>query len=202
MDALIAKARKEYHSELLHRGVLAINAQGIATNADKDSVASVSIARGIADRLLAETDERIAGQTSGKAFEEITMMFIKSTFPKLQHLRPGKWEIKKLGNRSKIMHLSSKSRHKKAQLTEAQFGPVLNWASIAQSSSQTAVIEEVDVGVQQSWNIFCVGQIEVEEQFFFDPSVQSFYDRVICWSSYSRHGAKYVIILVGLAKSP
>lgn len=52
------------------------------------------------------------------------------------------------------MHLSSKSRHKKAQLTEAQFGPVLNWASIAQSSSQTAVIEEVDVGVQQSWNIF------------------------------------------------
>ena len=88
-----------------------------------------------------------------------------------------------------------------AQLTEAQFGPVLNWASIAQSSSQTAVIEEVDVGVQQSWNIFCVGQIEVEEQFFFDPSVQSFYDRVICWSSYSRHGAKYVIILVGLAKA-
>ena len=99
------------------------------------------------------------------------------------------------------VHLSSKSRHKKAQLTEAQFGPVLNWASIAQSSSQTAVIEEVDVGVQQSWNIFCVGQIEVEEQFFFDPSVQSFYDRVICWSSYSRHGAKYVIILVGLAKA-
>ena len=77
------------------------------------------------------------------------------------------------------VHLSSKGRHKKAQLTEAQFGPVLNWASIAQSSSQTAVIEEVDVGVQQSWNIFCVGQIEVEEQFFFDPSVQSFYDRVI-----------------------
>lgn len=109
---------------------------------------------------------------------------------------------KKENGEALILHLSSKSRHKKAQLTEAQFGPVLNWASIAQSSSQTAVIEEVDVGVQQSWNIFCVGQIEVEEQFFFDPSVQSFYDRVICWSSYSRHGAKYVIILVGLAKSP
>ena len=66
------------------------------------------------------------------------------------------------------MHLSSKGRHKKAQLTEAQFGPVLNWASIAQSSSQTAVIEEVDVGVQQSWNIFCVGQIEVEEHLFME----------------------------------
>jgi len=118
MDALIAKARKEYHSELLHRGVLAINAQGIATNADKDSVASVSIARGIADRLLAETDERIAGQTSGKAFEEITMMFIKSTFSKLQHLRPGKWEIKKLGNRSKIKTSAFAQYEHLAYLTE------------------------------------------------------------------------------------
>ena len=118
MDALIAKARKEYHSELLRRGVLAINAQGIATNADKDSAASVSIAKGIADRLLAETDERIAGQTSGKAFEEITMLFIKSTFPKLQHLRPGKWEIKKLGNRSKIKTSAFAQYEHLAYLTE------------------------------------------------------------------------------------
>lgn len=118
MDALIAEARKEYHSELLRRGVLAINAQGIATNADKDSVASVSIARGIADRLLAETDERIAGQTSGKAFEEITMLFIKSTFPQLQHLRPGKWEIKKLGNRSKIKTSAFAQYEHLAYLTE------------------------------------------------------------------------------------
>ena len=35
------------------------------------------------------------------------------------------------------VHLSSKSRHKKAQLTEAQFGPVLNWASIAQDRKST-----------------------------------------------------------------
>ena len=118
MDALIAEARKEYHSELLRRGVLAINAQGIATNADKDSAASVSIARGIADRLLAETDERIASQTSGKAFEEITMLFIKSTFPQLQHLRPGKWEIKKLGNRSKIKTSAFAQYEHLAYLTE------------------------------------------------------------------------------------
>ncbi len=118
MDALIAEARKKYHSELLHRGVLAINAHGIATNADKDSPASVNIAKGIADRLLAETDERIAGQTSGKAFEEITMLFIKSTFPKLQHLRPGKWEIKKLGNRSKIKTSAFAQYEHLAYLTE------------------------------------------------------------------------------------
>ena len=118
MDAIIADARKKYHSALLHRGVLAINAQGVATNADKDSTASVSIAKGIADRLLAETDERIAGQTSGKAFEEITMFFIKSTFPKLQHLRPGKWEIKKLGNRSKIKTSAFAQYEHLAYLTE------------------------------------------------------------------------------------
>lgn len=102
MDALISEARKLYHQSLLESGVLAVSAQGIATNADKDNAPSVYIARGIADRLLAQTDERIAGQTSGTAFEEITMQFVKATFPKLQHIRPGKWEIKKLGNRSRI----------------------------------------------------------------------------------------------------
>lgn len=102
MDALITEARMQYHKALLESGVLAISPSGIATNADKDNATSVTIAAGIADRLMAETDERIAGQTSGTAFEEITMRFIESTFPRLQHLRPGKWEIKKLGNRSRI----------------------------------------------------------------------------------------------------
>ncbi len=90
----------QYHKALLDSGVLAINSQGVPTNADKDNAPSVAIARGIAERLLAETDERIAGQTSGTAFEEITMQFVNATFPKLQHLRPGIWEVKKLGNRS------------------------------------------------------------------------------------------------------
>ena len=101
MDALIAEARKQYHKALLENGVLAINAQGVATNADKDNAPSVAIASGIAKRLMAEIDERIAGQTSGTAFEEITMQFVNATFPNLQHLRPGKWEVKKLGNRSR-----------------------------------------------------------------------------------------------------
>lgn len=118
MDALIAEARKLYHKSLLDGGVLAVNAQGVATNADKDNVASVAIAKGITDRLLAGTDERIAGQTSGTAFEEITMQFIKSTFPKLQHMRPGKWEIKKLGNRSRIKTSAFAQYEHLAYLTE------------------------------------------------------------------------------------
>lgn len=118
MDALIAEARKQYHKSLLENGVLAINAQGVATNADKDNAPSVAIAKGIAERLMAETDERIAGQTSGKAFEEITMQFVNATFPNLQHLRPGKWEVKKLGNRSRTKTSAFAQYEHLAYLTE------------------------------------------------------------------------------------
>lgn len=45
------------------------------------------------------------------------------------------------------VHLSSKSRHRKANLEEAPFGPVLNGAFIAQGGSGTIVIEEVDIGI-------------------------------------------------------
>ena len=118
MDALIAEARKQYHKALLENGVLAINAQGVATNADKDNAPSVAIAKGIAERLMAETDERIAGQTSGTAFEEITMQFVNATFPNLQHLRPGKWEVKKLGNRSRMKTSAFTQYEHLAYLTE------------------------------------------------------------------------------------
>ena len=118
MEALVATARRQYHKALLESGVLTINAMGVASNADKDSNPSVNIAGGIANRLLAETDERIAGQSSGKAFEEITMRFLKATFPTLQHLRPGKWEIKKLGNRSKVKTSAFAQYEHLAYLTE------------------------------------------------------------------------------------
>ena len=35
----------------------------------------------------------------------------------------------------------------KAELHEAQFGLVLNWAFVAQSGSRTVMIEEVDIAV-------------------------------------------------------
>lgn len=45
-EVLIAMERKRYHERLLQTGTLAINANGVATNADKDSVISVMIAKG------------------------------------------------------------------------------------------------------------------------------------------------------------
>ena len=117
-EALIAAERKKYHEKLLQTGTLAINTNGVATNADKDSAISVAIAKGIAERLMAETNERIAGQTAGASFETITMEFVKKTFPCLQHLRPGNWEVLKLGNRSRTKTSAFAQYEHLAYLTE------------------------------------------------------------------------------------
>ena len=102
MIALIAEARKKYHEALLDNGVLTIDKNGVASNADSSSKLSIAIAKGIADRLMAETHEKSVGQTSGAKFEQINMEFLEDTFPKLQNLRPGEWKIIKLGNRNSI----------------------------------------------------------------------------------------------------
>lgn len=101
-NAVIAEARLKYHKNIIEKGVLAINSSGVPTNADKDNRPSVAIAKGIATKLMADFDERKAGQTTGTVFEELTMQFIKDTFPNLQHIRPGKWNVMKLGNRNKV----------------------------------------------------------------------------------------------------
>lgn len=100
MDAYIAQARKKYHKALLE-SILTIDKNGIPSNADKASRSSVAIAQGITNQLLASMQLKTVGQTSGAKFEELNMEFLRETFPKLQNLRPGKWEIVKLGNNNK-----------------------------------------------------------------------------------------------------
>ncbi len=102
MNALIAEERKKYHQALLDNGVLTVDKRGIPSNADSSSKLSIAIAKGIADRLMAETHEKAVGQTSGAKFEQINMEFLAATFPKMQSIRPGKWHIVKLGNRNSI----------------------------------------------------------------------------------------------------
>lgn len=102
MQALIAEARQRYHEKLLSNGVLTIGANEVPSNADKSSPLSISIAQGIARRLMASKREKTLGQTAGAQFEQINMEFIEETFTQLKNLRPGKWHIAKLGNRSKI----------------------------------------------------------------------------------------------------
>ena len=102
MDALISEERKKYHESLLREGVLTIDKNGVPSNADKSSKLSVSIALGIAKRLMAETHDKSVGQTSGAKFEQLNMEFLINTFPKLQNLRPGEWHVTKLGNRNSM----------------------------------------------------------------------------------------------------
>ena len=100
MEAIIAKARKKYHQSLVYEGVLSLNKDGVASNADSSNRPSIAIAKAVAEKLGANESVKLKGQTAGTKFEQITMQFISDTFPKLQHLRPGSWEIRNLGNQS------------------------------------------------------------------------------------------------------
>lgn len=95
--SLIANARAAFHDALL-AGTLIIDGKGVPSNADKDSVLSVAVAKGIASSLKAQTTHaRGAGQTSGTSFESACADFLRATFLNLQHLRPGRWEVYQLG---------------------------------------------------------------------------------------------------------
>ena len=99
---LILEERKAYHKRLVEKGVLSISADGVASNADSNNQPSKVIARLIAEKLGAKVGQKVKGQTAGTLFEQITMQFISSTFPKLQHLRPGDWTVLSLGNQNSI----------------------------------------------------------------------------------------------------
>ena len=102
MMSLISQERKRYHESLLREGVLTIDKNGVPSNADKSSKLSIQIALGIANRLMAETQDKSVGQTSGAKFEQLNMEFLINTFPLLQNLRPGVWHVTKLGNRNSV----------------------------------------------------------------------------------------------------
>lgn len=103
MNSLIAQARELYHNQLLDEGVLTIDNRGVPSNADKASALSIRIAKGVADLLMTrKTQGKAVGQTSGAKLEQINMQSLQATFPRLQSLRPGKWHIVRLGNRSPI----------------------------------------------------------------------------------------------------
>jgi hypothetical protein len=96
------RARKEFHASLL-KTTLTVTDKGVPSNADSNSKGSIAIAKGIADLLKAETiAERQAGQTSGNEFEGICARYVKSTFLKLGHLRPGNWDVHQVSGRNRL----------------------------------------------------------------------------------------------------
>jgi hypothetical protein len=99
---ILADYRRRFHAALLAR-VLTTNSAGIPSNADGNNAASVSIAVEICKELGSKTiTARLAGQTSGGAFEDICANFLSDTFARLAHLRPGKWDIKATRSRNRL----------------------------------------------------------------------------------------------------
>lgn len=96
------EARRKFHATLL-KDLLTINSKGVVSNADGSNKASILIAGGIAELLKAETTaERMAGQTSGNQFEGICADFVRHTFLKLGHLRPGLWDVHQVTGRNRL----------------------------------------------------------------------------------------------------
>lgn len=101
-NGLIAEARKKFHEGLVQSGVLSIDESGVASNADGNNTPSCVIAKYMADQIGAKRGNKLNGQTSGKYFELAVCEFLEATFPKLQHLRPGKWNVVDLGNNNAV----------------------------------------------------------------------------------------------------
>jgi hypothetical protein len=96
----MAEERRRFHASLLADQILSVSEALVPSNADKDNRASVAYATHIATALRAETGVRLAGQSSGGKFEQACANFLSMTFPRLSHLRPGDWEIAKVGGRN------------------------------------------------------------------------------------------------------
>lgn len=98
---LIETARAEFHGQLL-AGILTTD-RGIPSNADRASRISVDIANAIVGQLgVSASGERLSGQESGSRFERVCEQFIASTFLALEHLRPGRWTVGRLGARNRL----------------------------------------------------------------------------------------------------
>lgn len=96
-SSLLEQARDAFHADLLEN-LLWLDNLGVATNADSDGAASVAVANALAAELgVTKRGPRLAGQVAGSRFERAVEQFLRSTFLRLQHLRPGTWEIGRLG---------------------------------------------------------------------------------------------------------
>lgn len=99
--ALIESARADFHRKLLS-GVLTTEG-GIPSNADRASKISVSIASHVVEQLADDASGvRLPGQRSGSRFEQLCQQFLSDTFLLLHHIRPGSWDIQRLGARNQL----------------------------------------------------------------------------------------------------
>jgi hypothetical protein len=100
--ARFAVERAALHAGLLD-SILTVDERQVASNADRGSSTSRQIALEVA-RMLNYTvaRRRGAGQTAGSTFESLCGNFIRSTFLRLHHLRPGRWDVEQVSQRRRL----------------------------------------------------------------------------------------------------
>ncbi|NOY98147.1 MAG: restriction endonuclease [Chloroflexi bacterium] len=92
---IFLKLRTTYHQRVCAEiiRVQPGDKSGYPNFADKSNKASKEIARHIILQMdCTPKTGHLAGQTAGKRFEEITRDYLKQTFARLHHIRPGKWQ--------------------------------------------------------------------------------------------------------------
>jgi len=94
-EAHFTSQRRSYHA-LLRDKVLRLE-DGVPSNADMGNTASKAIALGIFKRIGLETSGPLRAKTAGREFEMATAAFLRETFGKLSHLRPGDWIVQRIG---------------------------------------------------------------------------------------------------------
>jgi len=113
MKGLISIKRDEFHRQLITDGTWSFsrfnkyNTDRVASNADTGQKASVILSNNLLDKISKRLsipiiihDKKKEGQTVGHSFENACATFIRDTFPKLEMLRPGRWDIQKVQQRN------------------------------------------------------------------------------------------------------
>ena len=105
-NSLIYQARKRYHAKLISNGVLSIDSDGVASNADRSNNSSKRVAHYLAEIVGAKTGVKKTGQTLGTEFEKITADFLSESFLLLGHIRPASWHVLRESDQGVSLSLS------------------------------------------------------------------------------------------------
>jgi len=138
-EALFRAGRKQFHEDLKEK-VLRLE-DGVLSNADKGNKASKDIAFGIARRIGLDTPGvKLQGQKAGNEFEIATASFVRQTFSRLHHLRPGDWTIEKIGEKTSDAERPRKrlqeQRDFKKLIKIGQFEQYRHLVAIAKAASE------------------------------------------------------------------
>jgi hypothetical protein len=102
MSAYFSQARKKFHLAVLAE-LVRLRGESVPSFADKHSKLSCNLAQRIVAQIKGEFGiGQISGQTSGKVFEDLVLEFIHDCFDRLSHLRPGNWQLRRVGNRDRL----------------------------------------------------------------------------------------------------